>query len=45
MSADRMEDYPNGIDEDRWRCIKSGSFRSSMLAEIGNAGSSADVTN
>ena len=35
--TDRMEDYLIGIDEDLWRCIKSGNFHPSMLTKVGNA--------
>nr|KAJ0213712.1 hypothetical protein LSAT_V11C400159680 [Lactuca sativa] len=45
--ADRMDDYPTGLDEDLWRCVKSGNFLPSMLTDVGIAGcagSSIDVT-
>ena len=29
-----MDDYLNGIDEDLWRCFKSGNYRLVMLEEI-----------
>ena len=41
--TDRMENILTWIDEDLLWCIKSGNFHPSMLTEIGNVGSSADV--
>ena len=33
--ANRMEDYLNGIDEDRMRSIRRGPFSQDMLVAVG----------
>lgn len=42
-SADRMEDYLNGIDEDPMRSIRSGEFNLVMLLDNGTIASNEDM--
>ena len=44
QQTNRMEDYPNGIDEDLQRSIEKGPYHADLVQAIGNDGATEDVT-